>query len=111
MNRPTQSHCDPYLAGIGIGAALLAAYVVVSQGLAAPASFSIVAAPLSSLLHATAAATASAPTAPYLPEGLASPLHDWLVLELIGVVIGGFASAWLAGRTRVAIEKGPALQS
>ena len=31
---------------------------------------------------------------------MASPLGDWLVLELAGVAVGGFCSAWLAGRLR-----------
>ena len=111
MTKRTQAHCDPYLAGIGIGVTLLAAYMVVGRGLGASGGFSSVAAALSALVYGTASAAASAPTAPYLSEGLASPLHDWLVLELIGVVIGGFTSACLASRTRLAIEKGPALQS
>ena len=43
----------------------------------------------------------------YLAEGITSPLRDWLVLELLGVVAGGFASAWMAGRRRRSIERGP----
>jgi uncharacterized membrane protein YedE/YeeE len=50
--------------------------------------------------------SASPATATYLTSGLTSPLHDWLVLELLGVIAGGFVSAWLAGRTRVSIERG-----
>ena len=37
------------------------------------------------------------------------PLRDWLVLELAGVAVGGFASAWLAGRARQTIDRGPHL--
>jgi uncharacterized membrane protein YedE/YeeE len=33
-------------------------------------------------------------------------LSDWLVLELLGAVVGGFASAWLAGRLRTTVERG-----
>ena len=36
-----------------------------------------------------------------------SPLIAFLVFELIGVVIGGFISGWLAGRIRLAVDKGP----
>jgi uncharacterized membrane protein YedE/YeeE len=32
---------------------------------------------------------------------------DWLVVELFGVAIGGFASAAFAGRLRRAVERGP----
>jgi uncharacterized membrane protein YedE/YeeE len=55
------------------------------------------------------AALASPPVAPYLSRGITSPLNDWLVLELAGVVIGGLVSAWLAGRLRASVERGPAI--
>jgi uncharacterized protein len=42
---------------------------------------------------------------------VASPLYDWLVLELLGVVVGGGVSAWMAGRARVSIERGPRVSS
>ena len=32
---------------------------------------------------------------------------DWLVVELLGVTLGGFLSALLAGRVRGIIERGP----
>jgi len=34
-------------------------------------------------------------------------LRDWFVLELVGVALGGFCSAWLAGRLRARVERGP----
>jgi hypothetical protein len=36
-------------------------------------------------------------------------LRDWLVLEVIGIVFGGLASAWLAGRFSWSIERGAAI--
>jgi uncharacterized membrane protein YedE/YeeE len=36
-----------------------------------------------------------------------NPLGDWLVLELLGVVAGGFVSAWMAGRRGRQIDHGP----
>jgi len=87
MIRPAKPYSDPYLAGIGLGLVLLAAYVWVGRGLGASGAFSSV----------VAAAT----------SGSASPLGDWLVLELVGVAVGGYLSARLAGRTRAAIERGP----
>jgi uncharacterized protein len=33
--------------------------------------------------------------------------HEWTVLEMLGVAIGGALSAALAGRLRVAIDRGP----
>ena len=104
-------YCDPYLAGVGIGMVLLAAYVVAGRGLGASGAFSSAAAMLTAAARGTASAATSPATAPYLTEGLATPLHDWLVLELAGVTLGGFASAWLAGRTRSVIERGPGIAS
>jgi len=98
-------YCDPYLAGAGIGLVLLASYVIAGRGLGASGAFSSVAAAVS----AGVTGSVSPATAPYLPEGLSSPLRDWLVLELAGVALGGFASAWLAGRRRLVIERGPGI--
>ena len=39
--------------------------------------------------------------------GGANPLRNWLMVEVVGVMIGGFLGALSAGRFRVAVEKGP----
>jgi uncharacterized membrane protein YedE/YeeE len=99
-------YADPYVAGVGIGLVLLAAYAIAGRGLGASGAFASVVATGMAVVEGGAAAAASPATAPYLTDGLASPLHDWLVLELLGVIAGGFASAWFAGRTKAAIERG-----
>ncbi len=85
-------YSDPYFAGIGIGLVLLSAYVLVGRGLGASGAFSSVIAAGAAAVHGT---------------GVVRELNDWLVLELAGVTIGGFLSAKLAGRTFLAIERGP----
>ena len=107
MRRAPQPYIDPYLAGVGVGLVLLAAYVVVGQGLGASGAFASVVASGTAAIQGTTRAAMLPAVAPYLPAGVASPLHDWLVLELAGVVAGGFASAWMAGRLRRAVESGP----
>jgi uncharacterized protein len=97
MNPRAQRYGDPYFAGIGVGLALLAAYVLAGRGLGASGAFSTVAA---------AVAPRSSATVPYL---VTSPWRDWLVLEIIGVMLGGFLSAWLSGRVRLMIERGPSV--
>ena len=99
-------YADPYLAGIGIGLVLVAAYALAGQGLGASGAFASAAAALTAAVVGTAQASASPVVAPYLPGGLASPLSDWLVWELAGVAVGGFVSAWRAGRLAVAVERG-----
>jgi len=99
-------YADPYLAGIGVGLVLLAAYLVVGQGLGASGAFASVVASGTAAVQGTTQAATSPAVGPYLPDGIASPLQDWLVLELAGVMLGGFASAWLAGRLRRDTERG-----
>jgi uncharacterized membrane protein YedE/YeeE len=104
-------YADPYLAGIGIGCVLLAAYALAGQGLGASGAFASVAAALTAVAVGTSDAAASPAVAPYLPAGLVSPLRDWLVWELIGVAAGAFASAWSAGRLGWQTERGPRVRS
>jgi uncharacterized membrane protein YedE/YeeE len=101
-------YTDPYLAGVGLGLVLLAAYVLVGRGLGASGAFASVVAAGTAAVEGTARASASPALAPYLANGISTPLRDWLVLELAGAAAGGFASAWLAGRLRRSIEYGPA---
>ena len=98
-----QPYADPYLAGVGLGLVLLASFVLAGRGLGASGAF------------ATAAATsvqAVAPGAiagnPYLADHLArgGPLRDWLVVEILGVIVGGFLSAAFAGRLALRVERG-----
>ena len=97
-------YASPYLAGVGIGLVLLAAFVVMGRGLGASGAFSSVAAAGLAAV-APAGAAANPATAEYLGTG--GPLRDWLVIEVIGMALGGFLSAWLAGRFGGAVERGP----
>lgn len=97
-------YMNPYLAGVGIGLVLLAAYVVMGRGLGASGAFtSLVSAGVNAV--APAHAEGNGLWAHYLAGG--SPLRDWLVFEIIGVAMGGLLSAVLAGRFRLDTEKGP----
>ena len=101
-----RAYADPYIAGVGVGLALLAAFVLVGRGLGASGAIaSTVTAGID--LVAPAHAAGSAFWSRYLGEGGASPLRDWLVVQLAGVALGGFLSAARAGRLRLAVERGP----
>ena len=82
-------YANPYAAGVGIGLVLLSAYAIAGRGLGASGAFTSV----------VAAGT----------QASMAPLNDWIVLEIAGAVLGGFASAWAAGRFRRRIERGPAV--
>lgn len=106
MRRTEQPYLNPYLAGIGIGVVLLLAFVIMGRGLGASGAFSTVVA-TGVAVAAPERAAANAAYAAYLPGGPTSLFTDWLFIEIIGVTIGGLGSALLAGRFRIAVDKGP----
>lgn len=100
-----RGYSNPYLTGIFLGLVLLSAYVLMGRGLGASGAFAT---------GAAAAANAVAPKTVQANHYFARYLGadgtvqiDWLVLELLGVSIGGLLSALLAGRVRVVVERGP----
>jgi uncharacterized membrane protein YedE/YeeE len=95
------------VAGVGLGLVLLAAYVIVGRGLGASGAFASAAAGVAAVA-APDRAVHSAFLSRYL-TGARSPWLDWLVFEIAGVFLGGALSAWLAGRMRREVERGPSL--
>lgn len=101
-----QAYMNPYLAGIGLGLALLAAFVVMGRGLGASGAFSsAIAWALSSV--APGHVSANEYLGPYIGDGSTHPLKSWLVFEVMGVFTGALLSGLLAGRVKRTIEKGP----
>lgn len=103
--RTPQPYMNPYLAGIGLGLVLLAAFVIMGRGLGASGAFST----LVSVGVATVSPEHAAGNSFYADilatEG--NPFKDWLVFEVIGLFAGGFLSGILAGRIKRTTEKGP----
>ena len=108
MTTEPRPYMSPYLAGSGIGLVLLTAFVVMGRGLGASGAFSSAAA-AGMASFAPQRAAALEPYAAFLGGGRLGPLSDWLVFELVGVVIGGALSAFFAGRLRAGIQKGAAI--
>jgi hypothetical protein len=103
--RTPRAYANPYLAGIGLGLVLLAAFVLVGRGLGASGAFNAAIAWLVSL-----AAPAYARSNEFLGAYLAGdthPLKAWLVFEVVGVLVGALVSGLLAGRVAAGVEKGP----
>ncbi len=101
-----QPYWNPYLAGFGLGLVLLSSFVIMGRGLGASGAFTTATATLMRLV-APAHTANNALYANYLGDGTHSPLLDWLVFEVLGVIVGGFLSAALANRLKITVEKGP----
>lgn len=99
----------PYAAGVLLGLTLLATFLVAGQGLGASA---VAKRGVALVANEVAPAwTARNPTLErYVADG-ANPLRDWLVIEVAGVVLGGFVGAMLAGRFKATVEKGPRIST
>ena len=103
--REAQPYMNPYLAGMGLGLVLLAAFVLVGRGLGASGAFNSTIAWLVSLA-APGYARSNEFLGVYLEEGT-HPLKAWLVFEVVGVFVGALLSGLLAGRVARTVEKGP----
>ena len=95
---------NPYLAGMLLGAVLLATYAVTGRGLGATAAFSALAAWLAGLASSSGVSV-NPVHARYWNDGL--PLANWTLFLLIGAALGAFASGWQGGRLGLSIERGP----
>jgi len=98
-------YANPYLAGVGLGLVLLAAFGLAGQGLGASGAFAEAASATVAALSPKSAGNAWFQS--YLSGG--APWTAWIVLELLGVILGGTLSAILAGRFRFQVARGPAV--
>ena len=108
MNREPERYWNPYLAGLALGAVLLATYLVMGKGLGASgASFR------AGVWLTNAVAPAHAAAVPAMAGAMEDhhPLNDWLVFEVLGMLVGGALAAWTSGRLRREVLKGPTFGS
>jgi len=110
LKKAMKPYWNPYLAGIGLGLTLLAAFVLMGRGLGASGAFTSF---VSVGIHTIAPehAQSNGLYNSYLETDDHHPLKDWLVFEILGVIIGGFISGWLARRITWKVEKGPRISS
>ncbi len=101
-----QAYWNPYVAGVGLGLVLLAAFVIMGKGLGASGAFSTV---VSTSVNAIAPAAGERNEffSTYSDQVSANPLKDWYVIEVIGILIGGFISGFFAHRIKKTVDKGP----
>ena len=102
----TQKYMNPYLAGFFLGLVLLATIYVTGRGLGASGAVKSVV--LSSVVKMAPEHSANTPfIKTYSEEHPHGSLQDWLVFEVIGVIIGAFLSGVISNRVGIKLERGP----
>jgi hypothetical protein len=100
-----KKYMNPYLGGALLGLVLVAAFWVSGRGLGASgASKSAIVAVVKTVSPSHAENTA------FYKDYLTShpnPLKEWLVFQMLGVIVGGFISGAIAGRLKFKVEKSP----
>lgn len=100
-----RKYMNPYLAGILLGVVLLAAFYLTGRGLGASGAMkSVVVSGMEKV--APEHVRESGFYSKYISDEH-SPLKSWLVLEVFGVLVGGFISGALSGRLKMKVEKSP----
>lgn len=100
-----KKYWNPYLAGIGLGLTLLLAFVLVGRGLGASGAitrFTYWIVSLFSPEHVNS----NEYLVKYAGDGV-NPFKNWLVFEVVGVLVGGLISGFFAGRLKFMTGKGP----
>ncbi len=99
----SRSYMNPYLAGTLLGLVLLSAIYFSGRGLGASGGIKYcVVSAVGAISHNHALQS------PYFGkyfEGGSKPLSNWLVYEILGVLIGGFISGIYSRRLKLRIEK------
>lgn len=99
--RPTRAFWPPALAGIALGGVLLLTFVITGHGLGATGFTTRLVAWLG-MIAAPQATEANAYLGGMVEDG--HPLLSWITWQVLGVVLGAWASAWWSGRWRVQVD-------
>ncbi|MBX2840399.1 MAG: YeeE/YedE family protein [Flammeovirgaceae bacterium] len=102
-------YMNPYLAGILLGIVLLAAFYLTGRGLGASGAMKSAVVTTMDVIS-PAHAEDSGFYGKYL-LGENSPMHSWLVFQVLGVFVGGLISGALSGRLKLTTEHSPNITS
>lgn len=98
-----RGYADPIRAGVALGLVLFGVIMLAGRGLGASGAFAATAAAAVNVV-APAGVAANPYLAQWLPTGPGGLFSEWIVVELLGVALGAWASARLAGRVRSQVE-------
>ena len=105
MKRDGTFYINPYLGGILLGLVLFGTYYITGRGLGASGA---VKSTVVTVVHAVAPEHAD--EGKYYSKFLSddvSPMSNWLVFEVLGVLAGAFLSGALFGRLKFKVEHSP----
>jgi hypothetical protein len=102
-------YMNPYVAGTMLGIVLLAAMFLSGRGLGASGGIKYCVVSIVGAVDQSHA-NESIYYSKYFENG-AKPLKNWLVIEIAGVLIGGFISGALSNRLKFKIEKSPSISN
>jgi len=103
--RKSAPYWNPYLAGLLLGVVLFLAFFLTGNGLGASGGLNRLV-----VVAQDAVAPQHVDCTPYLLEmagGEKNPLDHWLVVMVVGSLIGGALSGWQSGRLKLETVKGP----
>jgi uncharacterized protein len=102
-----KKYMNPYLGGVLLGLVVIAAFWISGRGLGASGAIkSVIVAGMDTVAPGH---TESATFYKDYLENHDGPLKDWLVFQMLGLIVGGFLSGAIAGRLKWNVEKGPAI--
>ena len=109
MENKRNKYMNPYLAGVLLGVVLLASFYLTGRGLGASGAMKSVV-----VSGVTAVDRDYAESSHYYAKYISDdkkPMKSWLVLEVFGVLVGGFISGAFSGRLKFKLEKSPKITS
>jgi uncharacterized membrane protein YedE/YeeE len=109
INQDGSTYINPYLGGILLGLVLLSTFFITGRGLGASGA---VKSTVVTVVHAVAPehAEEGGYYSKFLREGV-SPMRNWLVFEVAGVLVGAFVSGLLFRRMKLKVEHSPKITS
>jgi uncharacterized membrane protein YedE/YeeE len=104
-----KKYMNPYIAGTMLGMVLLSSMFLAGRGLGASGGIKYCMVTVVGAVDKQHSQN-SPYYGKYFEEGK-SPLKNWLVFEILGVVAGGFLSGAVSGRLKLRIEKSPRISN
>jgi hypothetical protein len=105
-----KKYLNPYLGGVLLGLVLLAANFISGRGLGA--SGAIKSCVVTAVTTISPSSTQNSAFIKEYEKGHSgNPMKNWLVFEMLGVLVGGFLSGAIAGRLKFKVEHSPKITS